>query len=52
MNKFYDLMMQEESGQGMAEYALIISLVAVALITAVIAFRGKIADVFNNISFS
>ena len=51
MNKFYNLMMQEESGQGMAEYALMISLVAVFLITAVTVFRNKIADVFNGINF-
>lgn len=38
---------EDESGQGMVEYALIIALIAVALIAAVVALRGKIQNIFN-----
>ena len=38
---------EDEEGQGMVEYALIIALVAVLLILALTAFRGNIANVFN-----
>lgn len=40
---------KEEEGQGMTEYALIIALVAVILVASLVAFRGKIAEVFTNI---
>jgi pilus assembly protein Flp/PilA len=45
-----DLMLtfwQDESGQDMAEYALLLALIALAIITAVIAFRGAIIGRFN-----
>ena len=38
----------EQSGQGMVEYALIIALVAVFLIGGLIALRGGIDGVFND----
>jgi pilus assembly protein Flp/PilA len=38
----------EESGQGMVEYALIIALVAVLLVAALVLLRGGIEDTFNN----
>ena len=38
-----------EEGQGMAEYGLIIALVAVLLIGALTAFKEDIAGVFTNI---
>jgi len=37
----------EESGQGMVEYALIIALVSVVLIIALTALSGGIGGVFN-----
>jgi Flp pilus assembly pilin Flp len=38
---------QDESGQDMAEYALLLALIALAIIAAVIAFRGAIIDRFQ-----
>lgn len=43
---------EAEEGQGMVEYALIISLIAVALIGALVALKGSIAGVFEGINFS
>jgi len=37
----------DESGQGLTEYALIIALVAVGLIGILILFRNEIGNVFN-----
>lgn len=42
--------LKREEGQGMAEYALIIALVAVVLITALGFLSGGIGGVFENIS--
>jgi len=42
----------EESGQGMVEYGLIISLVAVGLIGALWLLRDQIAAIFNGIELS
>ena len=39
--------LKDESGQGMVEYALIIALIAVALITAVSLLKDKISGVFG-----
>ncbi len=38
---------QEESGQTMTEYALMVALVAVFLIAIVIIFRNSISNVFS-----
>ena len=38
----------DESGQGLTEYAVIIALVAVGLILVLVAFRDAIAKVFND----
>ncbi len=43
MRKFWN----DESGQGLTEYALIIALVAVALIAVLIVFRNSIGRVFE-----
>lgn len=40
----------DESGQGLTEYALIIALVAVALIGVLIVFRNQIGGVFDRAS--
>jgi pilus assembly protein Flp/PilA len=38
----------DESGQGLTEYAVIIALVAVGLILVLVAFREAIAQVFRD----
>jgi len=43
-------LLQDERGQGMTEYALIIGIVAIMLITALVAFRQQIADIFTRIT--
>lgn len=42
-NRFWN----DESGQGLTEYALIIALVAVALIAILVIFRDQIGSVFD-----
>ena len=42
MKKLY----RDEEGQGLAEYAVIIALVAIVLIESLVALSGKIEDVF------
>ncbi len=41
--------LKNEEGQGMAEYALIIALVAIALIAGLGTLQGGISDVFTRI---
>ncbi|HWP97463.1 MAG TPA: Flp family type IVb pilin [Syntrophomonadaceae bacterium] len=48
MNMFKRLV-KEEEGQGMVEYALIISLVAVLLIAGLTGLKDGIAGAFNSI---
>ena len=45
MKKFF----QNESGQGMVEYGLIIALIAVVVIVALTNLGGKVKDIFTNI---
>ena len=40
----------DESGQDLAEYALLIALIAIAVIGAVTLLGGDIASVFNSIA--
>ena len=40
-------LVKEEEGLAAAEYAILLSLIAVALITAVTAFRGAIQNAFT-----
>jgi pilus assembly protein Flp/PilA len=42
----------DESGQGLAEYGLILGLVAVLCIAAVLLLGGKIQGVLNNVGSS
>ena len=42
----------DESGQGLAEYGLILGLIAVLCIAAVVALSGKIQGVLNNVGTS
>lgn len=45
-------LVQEEEGQGMAEYGLILALVAIVVIATLTLLGGKIKTVFENISSS
>jgi pilus assembly protein Flp/PilA len=42
--------LKDEAGQGMAEYGLILALVAVAVIVALTALGGGISNTFNAIT--
>ncbi len=41
--------LNSEEGQGMAEYALIIALIAILLVGALIAVKGSLSDAFSKI---
>jgi pilus assembly protein Flp/PilA len=47
MKKMMNWLKNEESGQGMVEYALIIALVGVLLIAALGALRGGVDNAFG-----
>lgn len=49
MKKILNWLKQEESGQGMVEYGLIIGVVAVVLIVSLVVLRGQIANIFTGI---
>lgn len=38
---------KEETGQGLSEYTLILTIVAIAVIAVAVAFRKQIASLFN-----
>ena len=40
---------RDEAGQGLVEYALIIAVIAIAVIVAMIFFRGQLMNEFSNI---
>ena len=42
--------MEEESGQGMVEYALILALVAIAAIAVLPNIGNSIRNIFNNVN--
>lgn len=50
MKNFMNWFTEEESGQGMVEYGLIIALIAVVLIVALQAMQGGIRNTFNAIT--
>ena len=39
----------DDEGQGLVEYALIIAVIAIAVIVAMIFLRGQITNIFSNI---
>ena len=39
----------DDSGQALAEYGLVMALVAVAVIGSIVAFRDKINDIWNSL---
>lgn len=47
MKEMMNWLSEEESGQGMVEYGLIIALIAVVVIVALTTMGGKIKDIFN-----
>jgi pilus assembly protein Flp/PilA len=47
VNKFKGLL-NEEAGQGMTEYGLVLGLIAVAVVTTLVALRGQIISLFKN----
>jgi pilus assembly protein Flp/PilA len=49
MRNLVTRLVKEESGQGMAEYGLILALVAIAAIAALTALSGGINEIFNKI---
>lgn len=40
-------LLKDESGQDMAEYGLLLALIAVVLVVAIVAFRGAIQNTFE-----
>ena len=53
MSKFKALLQrfrQDESGQGLVEYVLIIALVAIGLTLALTVFRNQIGSTFDNVN--
>jgi len=50
MKKVLSWLKNEESGQGMVEYGLIIALIAVGVIAALVILGPKVAGIFTGIS--
>ncbi|PKM72295.1 MAG: Flp family type IVb pilin [Firmicutes bacterium HGW-Firmicutes-16] len=50
MKKFLGWLKNEESGQGMVEYGLIIGLIAVVVIAAIALLKDKIMGLFNGVA--
>ncbi len=40
---------REDEGQGLVEYALIIAVIAIAVIVAMVFFRGQLENLFSNV---
>ncbi|RPF53959.1 Flp family type IVb pilin [Aquisalibacillus elongatus] len=49
MKKFMTNFIREEEGQGMAEYALVLGVIAVGVVAILGTFGGEIKEVFDNI---
>lgn len=47
MNKFFAFL-KDESGQGAAEYALLLAAVTIALIAVAMAFGDRLLNIFTN----
>ena len=50
--QLFNSLLLEESGQDLAEYAVLIGLIAIAVIAAVTLLGGTISNVFNSIGSS
>lgn len=49
MKKFLAWLKNEESGQGMVEYGLIVALIVVVIVAVIATFGGEIKNFFNGI---
>ncbi|PKR77271.1 Flp family type IVb pilin [Halalkalibacillus sediminis] len=49
MKQFFENFLREEDGQGMAEYALILGVLAVGVVAVLITFGDAIIDAFNDV---
>ena len=47
MRALMDRFVEDESGQGLIEYSLIVALVATVLIAILVLFRNSVGNVFN-----
>jgi pilus assembly protein Flp/PilA len=47
MKKLLSRLWEDESGQGLVEYVLIIALVAIGLIAIMLVFRNSIGNIFS-----
>jgi len=47
---YFKTLITGKKGQGMVEYGLIIGVVAIMLIGALVAMRGQLSTMFNNIA--
>jgi flp/fap pilin component len=52
MDDLREMLVNEESGQGMAEYGLIIAFIAVVCVAAVKALGTNVNNLFNGVKFS
>ncbi|MFN2432473.1 MAG: Flp family type IVb pilin [Gemmatimonadota bacterium] len=50
MRQFFSNLLRDDAGQDLAEYALLIALVALAVVVAVDTLGGNISNVFDDIS--
>lgn len=50
MKELWTRFVQDESGQGLVEYILIIAVVAIGLISALFLFRNNVGNTFVNVS--
>jgi pilus assembly protein Flp/PilA len=50
MKEMWTRFVQDESGQGLVEYILIIAVIAIGMIAALYYFRGTVGNTFNNVS--
>ncbi|NLL45773.1 MAG: Flp family type IVb pilin [Clostridiales bacterium] len=46
MNKFSNWLKNEESGQGMVEYGLIVALIAIVIVAALVVLGPEIASIY------
>jgi pilus assembly protein Flp/PilA len=50
MKNLWTRFVQDESGQGLVEYVLIIAVVAIGLIAALYLFRDKVGNTFEKVA--
>lgn len=49
MKNLVGRLVKEEEGQALTEYGLLVGLIAIGVVTAMIALRDEISEVFNDI---